>query len=162
MNWFTKIFTRRRDVTARQPLIPPQQRVQLLVDALRSGEYVQGNGALHDIMPNGSSKFCCLGVACQVAIKNGLPLHTELRSRGMMYGDNLNEMRGGVLPDTVAEWFGFDDYSPDILDAVAGQTLAVDANDGLRWDFNRIADGFERAYITHPELFKRSPQTQAL
>ena len=39
------------------------------VEALRSGEYEQGK----EFLQCGSS-FCCLGIACEVASKNGVPV----------------------------------------------------------------------------------------
>ena len=37
------------------------------LDALRSGEYKQANGALHEIDPaTGAASFCCLGVLCDL------------------------------------------------------------------------------------------------
>lgn len=42
----------------------------LLVKALRSGRYMQGMGRLKKT----DNSYCCLGVACEVARKNGLDL----------------------------------------------------------------------------------------
>lgn len=146
-SWFKK--WRRHNNVALQ-----QQPVMLLVDALRSGRYVQGFGALHSVNNRGESRFCCLGVACQVAIKNGVKLY---RAHGMdcvRYGDNEHEMLHGILPESVVAWFGFDSHSPEIFDAIGNQVKAIAANDHLMWNFNKIADGFERTYITHPHLLK--------
>jgi hypothetical protein len=41
-------------------------RVQMLIDALRSGEYQQTTGCLRD-----DHGFCCLGVGTDIAIKKG-------------------------------------------------------------------------------------------
>ncbi len=42
-----------------------KNRAKLLIAALESGEYKQGQGRLRT--PEGNtSKFCCLGVACNV------------------------------------------------------------------------------------------------
>ena len=44
------------------------------VDALRSGEYQQGTGYLKVIHENGDAKYCCLGVLCELALKDNLDL----------------------------------------------------------------------------------------
>ena len=36
------------------------------IAALRSGEYKQGNGVLHQVSKDGAESFCCLGVLCRV------------------------------------------------------------------------------------------------
>ena len=53
-------------------MTPNKENIQKWVDGLLSGEYEQGRGKL-----NKDGKFCCLGVACEVAIKNGLNLSKE-------------------------------------------------------------------------------------
>jgi hypothetical protein len=42
------------------------------VEALRSNDYLQGRGAL-----NRNGLFCCLGVLCDVALKNGIDLPVD-------------------------------------------------------------------------------------
>jgi hypothetical protein len=46
-----------------------RERVALLVEALESGQYEQGRWSLSK-----DGKFCCLGVACEVARANGLSI----------------------------------------------------------------------------------------
>jgi hypothetical protein len=53
--------------------LDPEKKA-LWVAALRSGEYEQGKNHLAVRQADGTFAFCCLGVACEVAIKNGLPL----------------------------------------------------------------------------------------
>jgi hypothetical protein len=53
--------------------LDPEKKA-LWVAALRSGEYPQGRDHLATKRGDGTFAFCCLGVACEVAIKNGLPL----------------------------------------------------------------------------------------
>ncbi len=40
------------------------------VAALRSGDYLQGSGALHRVLER--DWFCCLGVLCELAVKAGV------------------------------------------------------------------------------------------
>lgn len=51
------------------------------IDALRSGEYQQGTGYLKVIHENGDIKHCCLGVLCELAIKDNLDLSTTETER---------------------------------------------------------------------------------
>lgn len=46
---------------------------QLWLDALRSGKYRQGQGQLRQTDGNGHNRFCCLGVLCDLAVKDGGP-----------------------------------------------------------------------------------------
>lgn len=73
-------------------LTKPQQ---LWVDALRSGEYKQGKGALQS-----GDSFCCLGVACIVAEKHGVPVE---KVHGRVLGSHLSLQVG------VQRWLGLSD-----------------------------------------------------
>ena len=43
------------------------------LEALRSGQYQQGKGAMQTVTRDGTSRFCCLGVLCDV-LKDDLDL----------------------------------------------------------------------------------------
>lgn len=46
---------------------------RIWIEALRSGEFVQGKMRLHTIDPvTGQHKYCCLGVLCKLAEDNGI------------------------------------------------------------------------------------------
>ena len=62
--------------------------------ALRSGEYKQGK---HRLVNAERTKHCCLGVLCEVAIEDGVPLETS----GASYDDNIT-----MLPLRVRCWAG--------------------------------------------------------
>lgn len=52
---------------------PMNTRVkQLWLGALRSGEYAQTRRTLRDGTDEGSDYFCCLGVLCDLAVKEGV------------------------------------------------------------------------------------------
>lgn len=96
------------------------------VDALRSGEYKQTRKRLRD-----SYGFCCLGVACDVAIKSGVVMDVRRRNTEtghVLYFDN----ESGFPPKLVLEWLG--------LKTVA-QLMAL--NDHKGYNFNQIADFIE-------------------
>lgn len=54
------------------------------VAALRSGKYPQGHGRLSRKTADGTSKFCCLGVLCEVLVDEGL-LEREYVKYGECY-----------------------------------------------------------------------------
>lgn len=66
------------------------------VEALRSGKYKQGQGYLRF-----NDKFCCLGVACDVAIENGLCVKVDSANKQIYYGGEV-----GILPQIVSDWLG--------------------------------------------------------
>ena len=109
----------------------------LWLDALRSGKYEQGLGTLCDVNDDGDRKFCCLGVLCDVAIEQGLPIEVQVNSHTTIYDDS-----SGYLPDSVREWAGLASYNP--LVKVNGEERAVaQVNDTGDFDFPAIADLIE-------------------
>lgn len=118
-----------------------KERVRLLVDALRSGEFQQGVGVLRN--PD-IGRYCCLGVATEVALRNGLVI-SPLRHPDSYPWRQSHQ----VMCEPVAEWYGLP-ASPKLL-RFAGEgnpREAVIWNDELGADFQAIADGFERTYLT--------------
>lgn len=117
-----------------------------LTAALRSGEYTQGNGRLH---PKDGT-FCCLGVACDLAIKEGiidgwLELHPEANCYGLTVTDGGDQRsHSAYLPDVVKEWLGF------ASDSGAFESPA-DKNDGLAYMNDHGATFAEIANIIDSE-----------
>ena len=70
---------------------------QKWVDALESGRFKQGKGVLHRT----DGTWCCLGVACALAIEDGVPVATWASDDHVKY-----DGRGGSLPRTVQRWLG--------------------------------------------------------
>lgn len=85
------------------------------VAALRSGEFIQGTGVLFD-----GNRYCCLGVACVVAERNGIALHRRDSDVCVEFDGENN-----VLPKSVQEWIG--------LKSEGGQY-----HDGTLWRDNDI------------------------
>lgn len=114
------------------------KNVQKWIEALRSGEYPQTVGFLHD-----AKGYCCLGVACEIYIKEGLPLPTgriEYFSSTFYYGDE-NETES--LPPEVQNWLGLSSISGQFYNSKTGQVdELVNWNDDLK-SFNEIADLIE-------------------
>lgn len=118
-----------------------QERVQLLVDALRSGEYVQGYNQLCSITPQRNKHYCCLGVACEVARKNGLDMHVSEYADHLMFAGAVS-----VLPQIVQDWYGFEEPSPRL--AIAGESwTAITWNDDFEKSFDELAQAFEDNFL---------------
>lgn len=119
------------------------------VAALRSGEYKQQQGALHDkpLEPGQPERFCCLGVLCDLAYKAGAVSRQEGNER-YSYGELLY---GGILPPEVVQWAKLIDDQD--LDGALDPLVALDVgyrthnlttlNDDKEWNFNQIADAIE-------------------
>lgn len=115
------------------------------VAALRSGLYQQGFGALAKKV-NGEKRYCCLGVACEVAIADGLGLKHIENEWGSAYGVSRCI---SALPAEVLDWLGL---GPEEGDCTIGtwesgtRISAISVNDGHNWGFGRIADAIEAHY----------------
>lgn len=119
---------------------PNKENIRKWVDALRSGEYQQIQGWLG----KPGKGFCCLGVACEVAIKDGLDLskdtyvYEDVNDEVFQYGPAET-----YLPNAVGvDWLGLDDIElgPD------GDS-PVHYNDALGYSFSQIADLIEEKYL---------------
>jgi hypothetical protein len=120
----------------------------LWLAALRSGEYQQTKGKLRrtDDNDNYSAGYCCLGVLCDVAVKNGLDLKVETID-GKFSGYVEYNGNADTLPDAVQGWAGLHEGDPEVRyvdsDDDEGMSSLSGANDDLRWDFSQIADAIE-------------------
>lgn len=88
----------------------------LWLDALRSGEYGQFQGALKGVNEDGEASYCCLGVLTDIAIKTGAVdgdwIYRELTD-SYAYRRKGGCAEGALLPWDVAEWAGLrEDGSP--------------------------------------------------
>jgi|SRR5688500_13133770 len=110
----------------------------LWVTALRSGVYEQGKESLRK-----GGKYCCLGVACEVAVAAGVPL-TMKNTLGdaTSYNGRLS-----YLPDAVTQWLGVEcDADGDVYVTPEECLTATSANDTLGWSFEQIANALEGTY----------------
>jgi hypothetical protein len=116
------------------------------VAALRSGEYAQGRERLAQW--NGSSwSYCCLGVACDLAMKDGVQIQVERRNNSLVFDGTAL-----ALPERVMDWLGLERSNPWIGVREDGTSIAAThANDSLRWTFEQIADGIESLYKLNEE-----------
>jgi hypothetical protein len=127
-----------------------KERVRLLVDALRSGDYRQGRGFLKQTV-DGAVLHCCLGVACEIAMANGVVLTIDAVEGGN--GTPLTRFDGevAVLPGAVSDWYGFQAMPRVQLNASGRTVEATVLNDGLGGhaprDFDTLADLFAGTYL---------------
>lgn len=136
---------------------PNKERIRLLVDALRSGKYRQGRGRLaRYYKATKKVKYCCLGVACEVARDNGLEMQRTYDALYNEYNYILSptDRDSSLLPLGVQEWFGFGSSSPYLKvdqNKFFNTESASALNDSRGFSFLQIADAFERTYLTDAE-----------
>lgn len=108
-----------------------RSRRKLWAKALRSGRFKQTKGCLED--KNGN---CCLGVACRVAIENGVSL-TVTTNRS---GETIFDGHTVYLPRKVMDWFGLATLEGEII----GRSFSlISLNDLSGKSFEGIADIIE-------------------
>ena len=95
---------------------------RLWVRALRSGKYEWGKNHLHPT----DDRYCCLGVLCEIAIKQGIIESYLQRATG--------------LPDKVRLWAGLDTAIGDF----SNKSLAEINDDATRNPFKKIANLIEK------------------
>lgn len=118
--------------------MPNKEHIKLWIEALRSGKYTQVRNVL-----NFQSMYCCLGVACEVAIENGINVNVKSTNGFVVYDNESN-----YLPESVSAWL---ELAPDPQVGPELGLRAIRANDELRWTFTQIADSLEKVYLTDGE-----------
>lgn len=101
------------------------------IAALRSGEYQQGNGCLHQ-----DGKFCCLGVLCD--------LHAKETGNEWLW-DVLYLGEKNYLPVEVQKWAGLPDKNPCAMGGDEHELFLSDMNDAGK-TFKYIADLIEENF----------------
>lgn len=117
------------------------------INRLRSGKYIQGETFLRCRDPDlKADKFCCLGIACELAIEAGCEIQAERRNNAVYY-DGLFT---ASLPSQVVKMMKFrGDYGQAV--GYRGPQLST-MNDQGR-SFEEIADVVSRnpaAYFWEP------------
>lgn len=137
-------------------------RLRLWVAALRSGQFLQGTQWLaHRDAGADTWEYCCLGVACEVAVANGLEIMVQDPVVSCdAAGNPLVQARqyGGqktALPGPVIDWYGLVDANipslrqddPLVWYEHEGAHVGLsELNDDFRCDFDQIADLIEREF----------------
>jgi hypothetical protein len=115
--------------------VNPEVKTKWLA-ALRSGEFEQGAVRLKTEVRDGTSKFCCLGVLCE--------LHDKEHGCEQSY-----ESISGELPDHVRDWAGLSENNPYMNQPVSfaypkeWRTHISVLNDIKQFSFNQLADLIE-------------------
>ncbi len=112
------------------------------LEALRSGNYKQGQNYLHKANEGEEPKFCCLGVLCDIASKQGIGKWTSFQGTSHIQAFSTSEQSDKLStypPYGVTVWAGLSAADP----MVEGNSLAT-YNDGLGYDFSMIADLIEK------------------
>jgi len=116
------------------------------LEALRSGEYTQGGGTLR----SASDRFCCLGVLCDLAIKEGVG--SWVKDKGFSgfpyrYHNGEKIIHTNLLPPDVQRWSGLNSSVGTLGDSASAykNDSLAQLNDTGR-DFNYIADVIEKVF----------------
>ena len=104
---------------------------ELWIKALRSGKYKQTRHRLKK-----AGKYCCLGVLCDLAAKEGIG---KWKGNSFITADEIQE---GDCPIEVMEWAGLS-YG-FLIGKESNAATPIDTNDGMCENFNQIADRIER------------------
>lgn len=80
---------------------PNKKRITKWVNALESGRWNQGRYYLGDSKTN---EYCCLGVACEVGIENGIKIKCNIEPSLMISYNKETE----IPPEEICEWLGID------------------------------------------------------
>jgi hypothetical protein len=151
-----------------------RRHMRELVRVLRTTRRKQGNGQLHVIQTKDGQapvhKYCCLGIACEVAIKEGLKLSRKTKNVAdylnvISYVQKDGTANDVFLPPDAAAFFGIEErhYGDPRLDIVGLEeyppdpwlrkysylrpTSASSLNDKNGWNFKQIADAFEKTFL---------------
>lgn len=123
-------------------------------DALLSGRFEQGYYYLKDLTADGP-KYCCLGVACEIAKENGVSMTEKTRS-GTRVGKVLYDGESATLPIRVQEWLGIGGglfsmgnprLSHQFTESLRYEMVeATSLNDNHNLSFKQIAAAITRTY----------------
>jgi hypothetical protein len=139
---------------------PNLERLKLWADELLTTTAEQGKGNLRL-----GDKYCCLGIAIEVAIANGCEVRVERFPDKVHTGQDNGEIyrydeTSDVLPVSVRDWYGVGPNPPVGIEnnsGVAkcsdsdchchnGKICATDANDEKNWSFKQIGEGIIDLY----------------
>ena len=140
------------------------------VKDLRETTAEQCTGALHALSKDGSSSFCCLGRACEVAIAAGvkMPIDRFMHERPGGYDGEYGQVvycgLGSSMPTQVSEWLGFwglnaSDPMVRLADDCDTQHHLSGVNDVFGMTFPQIADVIEENFL--PEDWAETLRSRA-
>lgn len=116
-----------------------KDKAEKWVQALRSGEFVQGHGALCR-----DGRYCCLGVLAELAVREGVLGKYDTENRhGSVFTRFGSDGERSFLPREVFEWADLSSDNP-IIDST--DSLASLNDNGV--PFEMIADIIEEKWGT--------------
>ena len=129
------------------------ENMRLFVAALRSGEFTQGKMRLAQCATFGPEvgsqwEYCCLGVACEIALRHGVVMAVNVQSSGSYAAKDYDNNKV-TLPRSVQQWLGIREDVPMVPhpEQPGSNYIPVTrANDDLGWDFEAIAQALERRF----------------
>lgn len=112
--------------------------------ALRSNHFRQGHNKLTVTGADGVTRHCCLGVLCELAREDGVPLRVRDADTKIIAGRVTRSYDGAVNfpPAAVLRWAELDDRNPSVRHEGRTRTLGF-LNDELTTSFATIADLIE-------------------
>ena len=108
--------------------------VKLWLEALRSGDYNQGQRALKSENDDGTVNHCCLGVACEVYMEAGNTVIIDKEDDLILFNGNKI-----FLPEEVKRWLGLK-YRDGSTSTIGVSLTSMNDNGG---SFLKIADFIE-------------------
>lgn len=124
---------------------PNKKNIATWIRALRSGRYIQGRGEMIGYRGYQTAQqkvvHCCLGVAAEEAIADGVAMKRIGLSYSWDDGTPNGATQGGLLPVPVRDWLGIDEANPLI-----GGHAATALNDVRMMSFDEIADMLSEQY----------------
>lgn len=146
---------------------PHEVNVRAWVAALRSPRFRQCRGSLRHTSDEEGLRFCAQGVACELAIDDGVPLVRQ----PMAFADADGNHFQGAIPSAVQAWLGLtgiDGVLYVTADPYADQEggsepfpVEVDyLNDCHAWTFAEIADAIESTYLPNDAAERAAKVTE--
>lgn len=136
---------------------PNKEAIRKWVDMLRSGEFKQGENALRTT----DNKFCCLGVLCELAAREGIipgatPNTSEMKRpspQDVTTRTDVLWLKNKMVYDgchnypskAVVDWAGIGDTNPQVKVGSEWEYVADMNDDG--YSFTKIANAIERTFL---------------
>ncbi|MDO7847661.1 hypothetical protein Q5H92_14930 [Hymenobacter sp. M29] len=110
------------------------------LEALRSGKYTQGKYSLKKENEEGKVSYCCLGVLCDLAVRQGI---VEEEENASYCGEYLFDGEETSLTPKLREWAGIETPEAKIDKPVGPHTSLMALNDSGDYTFPQIAQIIE-------------------
>jgi hypothetical protein len=136
--------------------MPNREVIQLWIDALRSGKYLQASMCLRDPAEGPfrrDDRFCCLGVLCDLYLKSPEGQESGARWNAHQFIHPEADTASLIAPEPVRYWAGLPHRNPRIEglrlpDDEPGQVHNLSSlNDDGGWTFKQLADLIEERFL---------------